>query len=84
MPCVRRVTDDRADRLDVINRLDAEVRMLRTALATSEQDRADRLELIERLTAHIQLLQTEMEARNQPWRRWASRAWVLIHRLVTS
>jgi hypothetical protein len=37
---------DRADRLDVINRLDA-------ALATSEKDRADRLDVINRLDAAL-------------------------------
>jgi predicted RNA-binding protein YlqC (UPF0109 family) len=65
-----RSEQDRADRLDVINRLDAEVQMLRTTLATSEQDRADRLDVINRLGAKVQALRTALATSKQAKSKW--------------
>jgi uncharacterized cupin superfamily protein/quercetin dioxygenase-like cupin family protein len=48
-----------------LNRLDAEVQMLRDALATSERDRADRLDVIKRLDAEVQTLRAGLATSEQ-------------------
>src|SRR4029079_10911843 len=65
MSLTRGLTLDRADRFEMMKRLNAEVQMLRSALATSEQDRADRLKVIEQQSAEMQMLRSALATSEQ-------------------
>src|ERR1043166_8140453 len=52
--------EDRAARLQVIERLDAQVREVEGRLATSEADRAARLQVIERLDAQVREVEVRL------------------------